>query len=118
MRIQGQWDFNTRYVTTLLEEQSKTFMTGEKHGKHSPLINVDGVEVYLDASVVRADKPESPGPTSACAASADRPVSSHPARRVIALTQASIVVAKPCQNTCSVGDRGLDQRRRMWHCKT
>jgi predicted amidohydrolase YtcJ len=48
MRIQGQWDFNTRYVTTTLEEQSKTFMTRDKRGENSPLINVDGVKVYLD----------------------------------------------------------------------
>jgi hypothetical protein len=45
MRIQGQWDFNTRYVTTTLEEQSKTFMTRDKRGENSPLINVDGVKV-------------------------------------------------------------------------
>jgi hypothetical protein len=48
MRIQGQWDFNTRYVTTTLEEQSKTFMTRDKRGENSPMINVDGVKVYLD----------------------------------------------------------------------
>ena len=48
MRIQGQWDFNTRYVTTTLEEQSKTFMTRDKRGENSALINVDGVKVYLD----------------------------------------------------------------------
>jgi predicted amidohydrolase YtcJ len=48
VRIQGQWDFNTRYVTTTLEEQSKTFMTRDKRGKNSPLINVDGVKVYMD----------------------------------------------------------------------
>jgi len=27
LRIQGSWDFNTRYVTTTLEEQAKTFIT-------------------------------------------------------------------------------------------
>lgn len=48
IRIQGSWDFNTRYVTTSLEEQSKTFMTREKRGKNSALINVDGVKVYMD----------------------------------------------------------------------
>jgi predicted amidohydrolase YtcJ len=48
VRIQGSWDFNTRYVTTTLEEQAKTFMTREKRRKNSPLINVDGVKVYLD----------------------------------------------------------------------
>jgi predicted amidohydrolase YtcJ len=48
VRIQGQWDFNTRYVTTTLEEQSKTFMMRDKRGKNSPLINVDGVKVYMD----------------------------------------------------------------------
>ena len=48
LRIQGSWDFNTRYVTTTLEEQAKTFMTRDKRGKNSPLINVDGVKVYMD----------------------------------------------------------------------
>ena len=48
MRIQGSWDFNTRYVTTTLEEQAKTFMTREKRGENSLLINVDGVKVYMD----------------------------------------------------------------------
>ena len=48
MRIQGSWDFNTRYVTTTLEEQSKTFITRDKRGENSALINVDGVKVYLD----------------------------------------------------------------------
>jgi hypothetical protein len=48
IRVQGSWDFNTRYVTTTLEEQAKTFMTREKRGKNSPLINVDGVKVYMD----------------------------------------------------------------------
>ena len=33
VRIQGSWDFNTRYVTTTLEEQAKTFMTREKRGR-------------------------------------------------------------------------------------
>jgi hypothetical protein len=48
VRIQGNWDFNTRYVTGSLEEQSKTFMSREKRGKNSPLINVDGVKIYMD----------------------------------------------------------------------
>jgi hypothetical protein len=48
VRIQGSWDFNTRYVTTTLEEQAKTFMTHKKRGKNSPLINVDGVKIYMD----------------------------------------------------------------------
>jgi predicted amidohydrolase YtcJ len=48
VRIQGSWDFNTRYVTTTLAEQAKTFMTREKRGENSPLINVDGVKVYMD----------------------------------------------------------------------
>ena len=48
VRIQGSWDFNTRYVTTTLEEQAKTFMTREKRGENSPLINVDGVKIYMD----------------------------------------------------------------------
>ncbi len=48
VRIQGSWDFNTRYVTTTLEEQAKTFMTRKARGQNSPLINVDGVKVYMD----------------------------------------------------------------------
>jgi len=48
VRIQGSWDFNTRYVTTTLEEQAATFMTRKKRGENSPLINVDGVKVYMD----------------------------------------------------------------------
>jgi len=48
MRIQGSWDFNTRYVTTTLEAQSKTLMTREKRRENSPLINVDGIKVYRD----------------------------------------------------------------------
>jgi predicted amidohydrolase YtcJ len=48
VRIQGSWDFNTRYVTTSLEEQAKTFMTRDKRGKNSPLVNVDGVKIYMD----------------------------------------------------------------------
>jgi predicted amidohydrolase YtcJ len=48
VRIQGSWDFNTRYVTTSLDEQASTFMSREKRGKNSPLVNVDGVKIYLD----------------------------------------------------------------------
>jgi predicted amidohydrolase YtcJ len=48
VRIQGSWDFNTRYVTTSLEEQAKTFMSRDKRGKNSPLVNVDGVKIYMD----------------------------------------------------------------------
>ena len=48
IRIQGSWDFNTRYVTGSLEEQAKTFMSREKRGENSPLINVDGVKIYMD----------------------------------------------------------------------
>jgi hypothetical protein len=48
MRIQGSWDFNTRYVTTSLAEQAKTFMAREKRGENSPLVNIDGVKIYLD----------------------------------------------------------------------
>ncbi|NIS49739.1 MAG: amidohydrolase family protein, partial [Phycisphaerae bacterium] len=48
VRIQGSWDFNTRYVTTTLEKQSKTFMSRDKRGENSTLINVDGVKIYMD----------------------------------------------------------------------
>jgi hypothetical protein len=48
VRIQGSWDFNTRYVTTSLEEQAKTFISRAKRGENSPLVNVDGVKIYMD----------------------------------------------------------------------
>jgi predicted amidohydrolase YtcJ len=48
MRVHGAWDFNTRYVTTTMEEQSKTFMTRKARGENSPLINVDTVKIYMD----------------------------------------------------------------------
>ena len=48
VRIQGSWDFNTRYVTGSLEEQAKTFISREKRGENTPLINVDGVKIYMD----------------------------------------------------------------------
>jgi hypothetical protein len=48
VRIQGSWDFNTRYVTKTFEEQAKTFMSRDKRGENSPLINVDGVKIYMD----------------------------------------------------------------------
>jgi len=48
VRIQCSWDFNNRYVTKSFEEQSKTFMSRAKRGPNSPLINVDGVKIYLD----------------------------------------------------------------------
>ena len=48
VRIQGSWDFNTRYVTTTLEGQAKTFMSRDKRGKNTPLVNVDAVKVYMD----------------------------------------------------------------------
>jgi predicted amidohydrolase YtcJ len=48
VRIQGNWDFNTRYVTKSLEEQAKTFMSRAKRGENSSLINVDGVKIYMD----------------------------------------------------------------------
>ncbi len=59
VRIQGSWDFNTRYVTTTLEVQAKTFMTREKRGENSPLLNVDGVKVYMDGvpNAIRGGSP-------------------------------------------------------------
>lgn len=48
VRIQGSWDFNTRYVTSSLEDQSKTFMDRDTRGQNSDLINVDGVKIYMD----------------------------------------------------------------------
>jgi predicted amidohydrolase YtcJ len=48
VRIQGSWDFHTRYVTTTLEEQAKTFMSRDKRGENTPLVNVDAVKVYMD----------------------------------------------------------------------
>ena len=55
LRIQGSWDFNTRYVTTTLEEQAKTFITRDQRGENSPLINVDGVKIYMDGVPNDAD---------------------------------------------------------------
>jgi predicted amidohydrolase YtcJ len=48
MRVHGSWDFNTRYVTTTLAEQAKTFMTRKARGENTPLVNVDTVKVYMD----------------------------------------------------------------------
>jgi predicted amidohydrolase YtcJ len=59
VRIQGSWDFNTRYVTTTLEEQAKTFMSRDKRGENTPLVNVDAVKIYMDG-VPRDGKGGSP----------------------------------------------------------
>ena len=48
VRLKGHWDWNTRYVTASMEEQAKTFMTPEKRGPKSALIDVDGVKIYAD----------------------------------------------------------------------
>jgi predicted amidohydrolase YtcJ len=48
VHIQCSWDFNNRYVTKSFEEQAKTFMSRDKRGENSALINVDGVKIYMD----------------------------------------------------------------------
>lgn len=48
LRLQGSWDFNTRYVTGTLEEQAEMFVARKDRGDNSPLINVDGVKIYMD----------------------------------------------------------------------
>jgi len=47
-RLQGHWDWNTRYAVKSMEEMFETFNTREKRGPNSPLINVDGVKIYTD----------------------------------------------------------------------
>ncbi len=48
VRMQGHWDWNTRYAVKSAEEMFETFNTRAKRGPNSPLINVDGVKIYMD----------------------------------------------------------------------
>jgi len=48
VRMQGHWDWNTRYAVKSEEEMFEVFNTREKRGPNSPLINVDGVKIYMD----------------------------------------------------------------------
>lgn len=48
LRLQGSWDFNTRYATVSIDEMAKRFATREKRGPVSDLINPDGVKIYAD----------------------------------------------------------------------
>ncbi len=48
VRLQGHWDWNTRYAVKSMEEMFETFNTREKRGPNSDLINVDGVKIYAD----------------------------------------------------------------------
>jgi hypothetical protein len=47
-RLQGHWDWNTRYAVKSMEEMFETFSTREKRGANSDLINVDAVKIYAD----------------------------------------------------------------------
>ncbi len=48
VRLQGSWDFNTRYATVPIEEMAERFATREARGPVSHLINPDGVKIYAD----------------------------------------------------------------------
>ena len=48
IRIQGSWDFNTRYATLPINEMAKIFATRKERGPVTPLINPDGVKIYAD----------------------------------------------------------------------
>jgi predicted amidohydrolase YtcJ len=48
VRLQGSWDFNTRYATAPIEEMAKRFDTREERGPVTDLMNPDGVKIYAD----------------------------------------------------------------------
>jgi hypothetical protein len=48
VRLQGHWDWNTRYAVKSMEEMFETFDTRAKRGPNSDLINVDAVKIYAD----------------------------------------------------------------------
>lgn len=48
VRLQGSWDFNTRYATQPIADMAKVFATREDRGPVTNLINPDGVKIYLD----------------------------------------------------------------------
>ena len=48
IRLQGSWDFNTRYATVPIDQMAKRFDSREKRGPVSDLINPDGVKIYAD----------------------------------------------------------------------
>jgi predicted amidohydrolase YtcJ len=48
VRIQGSWDFNTRYATKPIDQMAADFATRKDRGPVSDLINPDGVKIYLD----------------------------------------------------------------------
>jgi hypothetical protein len=48
VRLQGSWDFNTRYATLPIDQMAKIFATREKRGEVTDLINPDGVKIYAD----------------------------------------------------------------------
>ena len=48
IRLQGSWDFNTRYATEPIDKMAARFATRDKRGPISDLINPDGVKIYAD----------------------------------------------------------------------
>jgi len=48
IRLQGSWDFNTRYATEPIDKMAERFATRDKRGPVSDLINPDGVKIYAD----------------------------------------------------------------------
>lgn len=48
IRLQGSWDFNTRYATEPIDKMAERFATREKRGPVTDLINPDGIKIYAD----------------------------------------------------------------------
>ena len=48
LRLQGCWDFNTRYATLPIDQMAKVFNSREKRGEVSTLIDPDCVKIYAD----------------------------------------------------------------------
>jgi predicted amidohydrolase YtcJ len=48
LRIKGHWDYNTRYADAPLPVMASRFDSREKRGPRTPLIDPDGVKIYLD----------------------------------------------------------------------
>ncbi len=48
IRLQGSWDFNTRYATEPIDKMAERFARREKRGPVTDLINPDGIKIYAD----------------------------------------------------------------------
>jgi predicted amidohydrolase YtcJ len=48
LRIKGHWDYNTRYADAPLPVMASRFDSRAKRGPKTPLIDPDGVKIYLD----------------------------------------------------------------------